>query len=257
MSREQNINVFLAGVGGQGIGTLAEVLVRSCLDAGHNVKAVDTHGLAQRGGIVTSHLKIGPKLFTPRINPGDADMVIGLELLEAYRGAANFLKPGGTVVYYDTEYQPIHVRMGRADYPTHAQFEELVQSRGGRLIRVKVEDLPDPRMQNIALLGRVSRLGLIPGVTPEIVEANVRAVVPRAKLDENLEVFHRAASEEDGARPESEELLPQPDSLRKEEGPSDEVTAREELPSAPLNGENVQPDACLPEEPHGTAATRP
>ena len=56
MNGEQSINIFLAGVGGQGIGTLAEVLVRSCLDAGHNVKAVDTHGLAQRGGIVTRHL---------------------------------------------------------------------------------------------------------------------------------------------------------------------------------------------------------
>jgi indolepyruvate ferredoxin oxidoreductase beta subunit len=203
------------------------------------VKSVDTHGLAQRGGIVTSHLKIGPKLFTPRINAADADMVIGLEMLEAYRGTVNFLRPGGTVVYYDTEYQPIHVRMGRSEYPTHEQFEQLVKSKGGRLIRVFIEDLPDPRMQNIALLGRVSRLGLIPGVTPEIVEANVRAVVPRAKLDENLAVFHKAAGDDPGVVEQSSLT----DSLRTQEGPSDEVTARELLPSAPLNGENLHPDA--------------
>jgi len=238
VSHQEYVNIFLTGVGGQGIGTLSEVLVRSCLDAGHNVKSVDTHGLAQRGGIVTSHLKIGPRLFTPRINAGDADMVIGLEMLEAYRGTVNFLKPGGTVVYYDTEYQPIHVRMGRSEYPTHAQFEELVKGRGGRLTRVFIEDLPDPRMQNIALLGRVSRLGLIPGVTPEIVEANVIAVVPKAKLDENLNVFHRAAGED--VQPGAEH---QADSLRSVEGPSDEVTAREEMPSAPPNGENLHPDA--------------
>ena len=245
----EHVNIFLTGVGGQGIGTLAEVLVRSCLDAGHNVKGVDTHGLAQRGGIVTSHLKIGPKLFTPRINPGEADMVIGLELLEAYRGTVNYLKPGGTVVYYDTEYQPIHVRMGRSEYPTHTQFEELVKSKGGRLIRVFIEDLPDPRMQNIALLGRVSRLGLIPGVTPEIVEANVIAVVPKAKLDENLGVFHRAAQEEAGGSFVEE----QADSLRKQNGPSDEVTAREVAPSAPLNGEDLRPDTSqdTKERPHG------
>ena len=246
----QSVNIFLTGVGGQGIGTLSEVLVRSCLDAGHNVKSVDTHGLAQRGGIVTSHLKIGPKLFTPRINTGDADMVIGLEMLEAYRGTVNFLKPGGTVVYYDTEYQPIHVRMGRSEYPTHAQFEELVKSKGGKLIRVFVDDLPDPRMQNIALLGRVSRLGLIPGVTPEIVEANVIAVVPKAKLEENLGVFHKAAQDEGSTAPAFQEE--QSDSLRKVEGPSDEITARELQPSAPANGENLHPDAdVVMEGPHG------
>ena len=206
----------------------------SCLDAGHNVKSVDTHGLAQRGGIVTSHLKIGPKLFTPRINTGDADMVIGLEMLEAYRGAINYLKPGGTVVYYDTEYQPIHVRMGRAEYPTHEQFEALVKSRGGSLIRVFVDDLPDPRMQNIALLGRVSRLKLIPGVTPEIVEANVRAVVPKAKLAENLGVFHKAAGDD----PHVVQSSDLPDSLRKTRASAE--VPRASAPSEPLR-ENCTP----------------
>jgi indolepyruvate ferredoxin oxidoreductase, beta subunit len=239
-------NIYLAGVGGQGIGTLAEVLIRSCLEAGHRVKGVDTHGLAQRGGIVTSHLKIGDKLFTPRINPGEADMVIGLELLEAYRGAVTYLREGGTVVYYDTEYQPIHVRMGRSEYPTYEQFQALVASKQGQLIRVLIEDLPDPRMQNIALLGRVSRLGLIPGVTPEIVEANVRAVVPKAKLDENLDVFNRAAGLEESH---------QPDSLRHAEGPSDEVSARQVQPPAPPNGENLQPDEDCAVD--GTPLTRP
>jgi indolepyruvate ferredoxin oxidoreductase beta subunit len=250
VSHSEHVNIFLTGVGGQGIGTLSEVLVRSCLDAGHNVKSVDTHGLAQRGGIVTSHLKIGPRLFTPRIVAGDADMVIGLELLEAYRGAVNMLKPGGTVVYYDTEYQPIHVRMGRGEYPTHTQFAEVVAAKNGRLIRVYIDDLPDPRMQNIALLGRVSRLGLIPGVTPDIVEANVIAVVPKAKLEENLSVFHRAAAEETGHPFDHSQ---QPDSLRKVEGPSDEVTAREVLPSAPADGEDLRPDTSLDEQerPHG------
>ena len=104
-------------------------------------------------------------------------------------------------------------------------------------------------MQNIALLGRVSRLGLIPGVTPEIVEANVIAVVPKAKLEENLSVFHKAAGEEVG--PPFDEL--QPDSLRSAEGPSDEVTAREVLPTAPLNGEDLRPDTSedVKERPHG------
>jgi indolepyruvate ferredoxin oxidoreductase beta subunit len=207
-------NIYLCGVGGQGIGLLAEVLIRSCMEGGHNVKGVDTHGLAQRGGIVVSHIKLGPKLFTPRITPGTADIVIGLEMLEAYRAAVAMLREGGTVVYYDSEYQPIHVRMGRAEYPTHAQFLAVVQAKGGHLERVDIPDLPDPRMQNTALLGRVAHMGLIPGVTAEVIEHHLVSVVPKAALQVNLEVFHKAAGVPDLPGSIRAEDSPVPDTLQ-------------------------------------------
>jgi indolepyruvate ferredoxin oxidoreductase beta subunit len=185
-------NIYLCGVGGQGIGLLAEVLIQSCLSAGHRVKGVDTHGLAQRGGIVTSHIRLGEHVFSPRIPPGQADIVVGLERLEAYRAALEMLKDGGMVVYYDCEYQPIHVRMGKAQYPSVAQLEQVVRERHGRIEHVLLQ-LPDPRMQNTALLGRIAALGLIAGLTPAIVESQLSDVIPAAALDENLTVF-RAAS---------------------------------------------------------------
>lgn len=188
------MNIYLAGVGGQGIGLLSEVLVRACLAAGHNVKGVDTHGLAQRGGIVVSQIKLGPKLYTPRINPGEADLVVGLEMLEAYRAAVHMLREGGTVVYYDSAYQPIHVRMGLAEYPTAEQFEAVVREKGGRLEPVHLDDLPDPRMQNSALLGRVASLGLIPGVSAAMIEAALLETVPAAHVESNRAVFERAAA---------------------------------------------------------------
>lgn len=188
------LNIYLCGVGGQGIGMLSEVLIRACLAGGHNVKGVDTHGLAQRGGIVVSQIKIGPLLFTPRINPGEADLVVGLEMLEAYRGAVNMLRQGGTVVYYDSQYQPIHVRMGQAEYPSHAQFEAVVKEKGGHLERVQVEDLPDPRMQNSALLGRIASLGLVPGVTAAMIETALLETVPAAHVDKNRAVFEASAA---------------------------------------------------------------
>ena len=186
-------NIYMCGVGGQGIGVLSEVMVSSCLKAGLNVKSVDTHGLAQRGGIVVSHLRIGERLFTPRIEPGTADLAIALERLEAMRAAVHQLRSGGTVVYYDSEMQPIHVRLGRFAYPAADEVAAAAQARGGRAERVHIDGLPDPRMQNTAVLGRVAALGLIPGVTAEIIEEQLKNLLKPSTLEENMTVFHQAA----------------------------------------------------------------
>lgn len=188
----QEQNIYMCGVGGQGIGVLSEVMVQACLAAGHRVKSVDTHGLAQRGGVVVSHLRLGDRVQTPRIDPGQANVVISLERLEAYRAAVNMLAPRGAVVYYDTEYQPIHVRMGKASYPSVEDVANAVTRRAGQVHCVKVESLPDPRMQNTALLGRLSGLGLVAGVDGAMIEAALGNVLKPAMVDENLKVFNTA-----------------------------------------------------------------
>ena len=66
----KSMNIYLCGVGGQGIGLLSEVMIRTALSAGYNVMGADTHGLAQRGGTVVSHLRIGPEVFTPLVPEG-------------------------------------------------------------------------------------------------------------------------------------------------------------------------------------------
>jgi len=190
----KNMNIYMSGVGGQGIGVLSEVMIQACLAAGHNVKGVDTHGLAQRGGVVVSHLRLGEKLFTPRITPGSADIVIALERLEALRGTVNFMKDGGTLVYYDMQMQPIHVRMNKASYPENSGVETAVSQRKGRVERVLVEGLPDPRMQNTALLGRIAALELIDGVDRETMLAAIKQVIPARALEQNLAVFEQGSA---------------------------------------------------------------
>jgi indolepyruvate ferredoxin oxidoreductase beta subunit len=81
----------MSGVGGQGIGLLSEVLTRAFYKLGKKVKAVDTHGLAQRGGSVVSQLRIGDQVFSPLISPGKADIILSLERLEALRAMAEML----------------------------------------------------------------------------------------------------------------------------------------------------------------------
>ena len=186
------MNIYLCGVGGQGIGLLAEIMIQSCLKAGHNVKGVDTHGLAQRGGIVFSNIRLGEGVYTPMIAPGEADLILGMERLEAYRGVVSMLREGGSVVYYDCEYQPIHVRMGKAPYPSVEDLNTAVQKRHGFVQRVRIDNLPDPRMQNVALLGRIATMGVIEGLTQQIVEQSLHEVLPEAVMQANLDVLHSA-----------------------------------------------------------------
>ncbi|MCU0661450.1 MAG: 2-oxoacid:acceptor oxidoreductase family protein [Myxococcota bacterium] len=187
------MNIYISGVGGQGIGLLSEVLILACQAAGHTVHGCDTHGLAQRGGIVVSHLRLGDHVRTPRVSPGTADLVVSLERLEAYRAMVTMLKPGATVLYYDTVYEPIHVRMGQATYPNRSELEQAAAVRKARLVPVKLEGMADPRMQNVALLGRLSTLGVIEGLEMSHVENALREVVPQRAIEPNLEIFARAA----------------------------------------------------------------
>jgi indolepyruvate ferredoxin oxidoreductase beta subunit len=163
-------NIYLCGVGGQGIGLLTETLGQACLAAGHVIHGCDTHGLAQRGGVVISHLRLGPGALTPKVPEGEAHLVIALERLEGLRAVGTHLRDGGALLYYDAVYQPIAVRMGEARYPSAADVQAAVAARNGAVHRVFVEGLADPRMQNSALMGRL------------------------AALEANLAVFRRTAS---------------------------------------------------------------
>ncbi len=78
-------NILLAGVGGQGTLLASEVLSEALMLAGHDVKKSEIHGMSQRGGSVTSHVRFGPTVFSPLIPEGEADILFGFELLETYR----------------------------------------------------------------------------------------------------------------------------------------------------------------------------
>ncbi len=187
------LNIYLCGVGGQGIGVLAAALAAAAESAGHPVRGCDTHGLAQRHGTVSSHLRLGAEALTPRVPEGSAALVLALERLEGLRGAIGFLRPGGTLVYCDTVYQPVTVRTGLSVYPSPEEVAERVSSLGGKTVAVAVEGLSDARMQNAALLGRLAALGLVPGLTRESLRAALSETLGGKNLEANLAVFDKAA----------------------------------------------------------------
>ncbi|MDD2805654.1 MAG: 2-oxoacid:acceptor oxidoreductase family protein [Elusimicrobiales bacterium] len=185
-------NIYICGVGGQGIGLLAAALAQAAAKAGLAVRSCDTHGLAQRGGVVSSHIRLGADALTPLVPEGGADLVLALERLEALRGAAQFLKKGGKVVYYDTAYQPVSVRSGQAQYPSGEEVARQVAALGGEAAAVRLDEIQDPRMQNSALLGRLAALKAVPGLEGAVLEETLKEILPPHALEENLRIFRAA-----------------------------------------------------------------
>ncbi|MDR1873390.1 MAG: 2-oxoacid:acceptor oxidoreductase family protein, partial [Synergistaceae bacterium] len=158
-------NIYISGVGGQGIGLLAESLLGATTAAGVRAMGVDTHGLAQRGGLVESYLRIGD-VRSPLFGRGLADLAICLELTEAVRAADLWVRKGGTVVCYDTVWQSLPARMGDE---AAADGEKLSEACARMEVKCHVvrRELPDVRMQNVALLGKIAAEKLIPGLERE------------------------------------------------------------------------------------------
>jgi indolepyruvate ferredoxin oxidoreductase beta subunit len=182
-------NIHLSGVGGQGIGLLSEVILRAADHAGLNVKAVDTHGLAQRGGIVVSQIRIGDSVYTPLISRRRADLVVSLERHEALRALVEFARDGGTLVYSNTVWQPLDVRLGRHGEVTEAAVAEACMRLNVRLIDVFEPQIEEARMQNVALLARISSHALVPGVDTGHYLAAMEDLMDGKMLEKNRRLF--------------------------------------------------------------------
>lgn len=151
-------NVFLAGVGGQGILLASEVLCEAFLASGYDVKKSEVHGMAQRGGAVTTHLRYGRKVRSPLIEPGTAGLLVAFEKMEALR-FLHYLAPQGVVVANAQEIMPPSVATGRESYP--ADVEERLRKATPNVFVVDALAaalaLHEVRAANIVMVGAASR----------------------------------------------------------------------------------------------------
>lgn len=185
----------MIGVGGQGIGLFSEVLIRAADAAGLAVVGCDTHGLAQRGGTVVSHLRIGAGAHSPLVAEGAADLVLALERHEALRAMRSMLRDSGTLAWYDASWQPLDVRLGWAREVSRKDIEGEAARRGIASHRVHVLELEDPRMQNVAVLAEAARAALVPGLSPSHYRQAMGDLMEGAALDMNIALFDRIAGE--------------------------------------------------------------
>jgi len=109
-------NILLSGVGGQGAILASNILAHVFVQAGYDVKKSEVHGMAQRGGDVTTHFRFGKKVYSPLIKYGDVDYLLAFELLEALR-YINYCKDEAKIVINDQKILPPAVNLGQAKYP--------------------------------------------------------------------------------------------------------------------------------------------
>ncbi len=146
-------DIILAGVGGQGILSVAAVIGLAAMDYGLRIKQSEVHGMSQRGGAVVSHLRISDRnIFSDLIPEGEADLIIAMEPLEALR-YLSFIKPDGRIISNSKPFVNI------PDYPDVDVIYEKIRSVKNSILIDSDEiarKLKSPKTTNIIMVGAAS-----------------------------------------------------------------------------------------------------
>ncbi|MDX1594027.1 MAG: indolepyruvate oxidoreductase subunit beta [Gammaproteobacteria bacterium] len=157
MSESQVTNILVVGIGGQGVMTAAEILAEAALAEGYDVKKTEVAGMAQRGGMVTSHIRFGERVLSPSIVAGTADIMVGFEVAEALRWC-HYLRPEGVAMVNTLQLSPPVVSVGLFDYPDDPVGK--MKEAGIRLHAFDAGEiargLGDMRLVNTVMLGAIA-----------------------------------------------------------------------------------------------------
>ncbi|NMA12342.1 MAG: hypothetical protein GX933_04035 [Chloroflexi bacterium] len=144
-----NLNIYLVGVGGQGILTIGEILSSAAMEKDLPVFFYPSKGMAQRGGFVKAQLQIGKKNVGPNIIEKGSDIVFAMETSEALK-AVRFAKPGGTFLLLANFWAPTDVILGKASYPELDKVIGEIQKSGAKLVLISDKDLPEYEGKKVA-----------------------------------------------------------------------------------------------------------
>ena len=188
------LNILLCGVGGQGTVLASKILAKSAIRQGKTAHTAETIGMAQRGGSVTSHVRIGEAAYSPLIPLGRADVLIAFEPAEAVRNLP-YLKDGGTAIVSNTAVKPVTDALSTTDYSGDAMFAYL-RDENIRLIEVDGEELiricGSAKVLNMALLGAAAASGEMNITTDDLCEI-IRTTLPEKFHTMNLQAVELGA----------------------------------------------------------------
>jgi indolepyruvate ferredoxin oxidoreductase beta subunit len=186
--RTSECDLVIVGVGGQGVILISDVIGRAAVMAGKPVCGAETHGMAQRGGSVINHTRIGCR-FSPMVASGGADVLVALEPAEALR-FAHFLSPEGVALINTRPVLPVTVTCGKADYPPLSEIIAPIKARCHKVIAMDAAALAEKagtsQAMNVVMLGALSRY--IPLSEDMIIQA-LSLVVPQKFLEANKKAF--------------------------------------------------------------------
>ena len=173
-------SIVLCGVGGQGTILASKLLAAAAMSKGLPVKTAETIGMAQRGGSVFSHVRIGDGVASPLIGRGRADLIIAFEPAEAVRQLP-YLREGGTVVVSTRPIIPVSATIGGPVYDLAAVMAYLREQVGEKLVVVDAnaaaEALGSAKCLNVVLLGAAVRTRVL-ALTADDIRSAIAARLP-------------------------------------------------------------------------------
>ena len=187
--KDKITNILMIGVGGQGTVLSSNILSLAAMFDGHDVKKNEIHGMAQRGGSVSSHVRFGKFVSSPIIKMGEADVLLSFEQIETLRYFP-FLSEKGKVIVNDLKILPPAVFTGKQDYP--ADVIGKIKSKVPDVLVMNADEIAagmgNPRVANVIFLGVLSKYLDIPAETYEEV---LKETLKPKLVDINLKAFHK------------------------------------------------------------------
>lgn len=183
----QEKNIIIAGVGGQGLVLTTQIMAEAAFLAGFDVKTNDVIGLSQRGGKIWGSVRMGKKIHSPNIAPGEGDILIAFEQLEGRRWR-QMMKKGSIAIVNDYEIAPALVQQGQTEYQSDV-IEELQKNSSVTKIKAteQAQKLGNTAVTNIIMLGAAAKHMDIP---KEIWYQSIQNNVPPKFKEMNIEAFN-------------------------------------------------------------------
>ena len=190
-----NKNIVLCGVGGQGTVLASKLIASAAMDKSLPVMSAETIGMAQRGGSVFSHVRIGEDVYSPMIAKGEADIILGFEPGEAVR-MLPFLKEGGTVIVSSCEIIPVTATLTNFSYNGSEMLSYLHKHVKNLFVidaRKACEDIGSSKVLNILLLGTAIQSGAL-GLSETDIRDAIKKRLPEKFHELNFKALEYARS---------------------------------------------------------------
>lgn len=181
-------NILVAGVGGQGVLLVASILGNAAVREGFNVRVSEIHGMAQRGGSVTCHVRMGDRVYAPTTMEGEADVILGLEPLEALRNV-NFASAKTLILINNEKLVPAGISDGPASYPSLEKIIERIRGFTNNVFVIDAVSLARKAgsilTRNVVMLGALAATGRLP-LKIETLRSVIREVARLRYVETNL-----------------------------------------------------------------------
>lgn len=161
----KEFNIFIAGVGGQGVILISELLGKAAVSEGLRVRGSEILGMAVRGGSVISTIRLGSDVYGPLIPEGKGDLMIGIEAAEALRNV-RYMSESSIIVLNTQKMMPVMVLLGKSRYPSLEEIVENLEKHSERVIKLDATQLAEKAgsslSANIVMLGASFGTGRVP-----------------------------------------------------------------------------------------------